>query len=106
MRTSLRSSTRARPNCRPDLGRARRHIDADHPRFEASAEQGEALLRCFLGATRDGNLDQLVDLLAADVVFCGDGGRRRLLSVSPYAAEMRLLHSFSKSSVGTCSSAQ
>jgi RNA polymerase sigma-70 factor (ECF subfamily) len=63
-------------NCRQIFVRARQHLDADKPRYEASSEQSEALLRCFLGATRDGDLDQLVDLLAADAVFCGDGGSK------------------------------
>ncbi len=61
-------------NCRQIFGRARHHVDARQPRCEASAEQSEALLRSFLAAVRDGDLDQLVGMLAADVVFCGDGG--------------------------------
>ena len=32
------------------------------------------MLRSFLAAARDGDLEQLVDLLAADAVFYGDGG--------------------------------
>jgi RNA polymerase sigma-70 factor, ECF subfamily len=61
-------------NCRQIFGRARRHLDAHHARFDASAEQNEVLVRSFLAAARDGDLDQLVDLLAADAVLCGDGG--------------------------------
>ena len=61
-------------NCRQIFGRARQHLDAHHPRFEASTEHSEALLRSFLAAAQDGDLDQLVDLLAADAVLCGDGG--------------------------------
>src|SRR5580658_4848035 len=61
-------------NCRQIFGRAHRHI-ASHPaRYETTAEHSEALLRSFLAAARDGDLDQLVDLLAADAVFYGDGG--------------------------------
>lgn len=61
-------------NCRQIFGRARRRIDEHQVRYKASTEQGDALLRSFLAAARDGDLDQLVDLLAADAVFCGDGG--------------------------------
>jgi RNA polymerase sigma-70 factor, ECF subfamily len=61
-------------NCRQILGRARQHVHADDARYAASTESSEALLRSFLAATRDGDLGQLVDLLAADVVFYGDGG--------------------------------
>jgi RNA polymerase sigma-70 factor (TIGR02957 family) len=65
---------RSEANCRQIFGRARRHLDAHHARYEASTEHSEALLRSFLTAARNGDLDQLVDLLAADVVFSGDGG--------------------------------
>ena len=57
-------------NCRQIFGRARQHLGAHQARYEASTEQSEALLRSFLAAARDGDLDQLVDLLAS---------RRRLL---------------------------
>lgn len=65
---------RSEANCRQIFRRARKHIDAHQPRHEASNEQSEALLQSFLAATRNGDLEQLVDLLADDVVFCGDGG--------------------------------
>jgi RNA polymerase sigma-70 factor (ECF subfamily) len=61
-------------NCRQIFARAKKHLGAHQARYEASAEQSEALLQSFLAATRNGDLDQLVDLLAADAVFCGDGG--------------------------------
>ena len=61
-------------NCRQILGRARQHLDAHRARYEASSEHSEVLLRSFLGAARGGDVDQLVDLLAADAVLYGDGG--------------------------------
>jgi RNA polymerase sigma-70 factor, ECF subfamily len=61
-------------NCRQIFGRARQHLDAHRPRFEASAQHSEDLARAFLAATRDGDVDRLVDLLADDAVFLGDGG--------------------------------
>jgi RNA polymerase sigma-70 factor (ECF subfamily) len=61
-------------NCRQIFARAKKHLGTHQARYEARAGQSEALLRSFLAATRDGDLDQLVDLLAADAVFCGDGG--------------------------------
>lgn len=63
-------------NCRQIFTRARQHIESHHPRYEASTERSEALLRSFLAATRDGNLDQLMDLLAEDAAFYGDGGNK------------------------------
>ena len=61
-------------NCRQIFGRARRHLDAHHARYEASTEESEALLRSFLAAAQEGDMNQLVDLLAADAVAYGDGG--------------------------------
>ena len=61
-------------NCRQIFTRAKKHLGTHQARYEASAEQCEALLRSFLAATRDGDLDQLADLLAPDAIFCGDGG--------------------------------
>jgi RNA polymerase sigma-70 factor, ECF subfamily len=61
-------------NCRQIFARARRHVDADHPGFETSTEQGEALLRSFIAAAREGDIDQLVEMLASDAAFYGDGG--------------------------------
>jgi RNA polymerase sigma-70 factor (ECF subfamily) len=61
-------------NCRQIFRRARQHLEDHHVRYEASTEHSETLLRSFLVAAREGDMDQLVDLLAADAVFYGDGG--------------------------------
>lgn len=65
---------RSEANCRQIFGRARQHLRTHRARYETSTEQSETLLRSFLAAARDGDLEQLVDLLAADAVFYGDGG--------------------------------
>ena len=62
------------PNCRQIFARARRHVRAGQPRFEAPDEDREALAREFLAACERGDLDGLVRLLSDDVVFHGDGG--------------------------------
>jgi RNA polymerase sigma-70 factor, ECF subfamily len=62
------------PNCRQVLRRARQHIAADRPRFDSSPQQREALLREFLRATADGDLEELIALLAEDAVLHSDGG--------------------------------
>jgi RNA polymerase sigma-70 factor, ECF subfamily len=61
-------------NCRQIAARARRRVDERKPRFEASRERRAELTERFLAASRDGDLDQFVELLADDVVFYGDGG--------------------------------
>jgi RNA polymerase sigma-70 factor, ECF subfamily len=61
-------------NCRQLALRARRHVDDKKPRFEASREERERLAARFFDAVTDGNVDALVEMLAADVVVYGDGG--------------------------------
>lgn len=61
-------------NCRQLLARARRHIDAGRRRFDADAARRAELADRFFDAAENGDLDQLEELLAADVAFYGDGG--------------------------------
>jgi RNA polymerase sigma-70 factor (ECF subfamily) len=61
-------------NARQLAARARRHVQARRPRFEASREQREALATRFFAAAEDGDLQALEALLAHDVVLHGDGG--------------------------------
>jgi RNA polymerase sigma-70 factor, ECF subfamily len=61
-------------NCRQLLHRARQHVAAMRPRFKASRRQKTELLERFLQATRNGDLEGLIALLAGDVVLQADGG--------------------------------
>ncbi len=61
-------------NTRKLAMRARRHVDEHKPRFEASRQQRDRLAARFFDAVEDGDLEGLVELLAADVVVYGDGG--------------------------------
>ena len=61
-------------NCRQLATRARRHVDDGRPRFEASRRERDELAARFFRATGEGDLDGLVELLAADVMTYGDGG--------------------------------
>ena len=61
-------------NARQLATRARRHVDARRPRFEASREQREQLATRFFAAVEEGDLEGLEELLAHDVVLHGDGG--------------------------------
>lgn len=61
-------------NCRQLAVRARRHVEARKPRFEATREQREELAKRFFAAIEGGDLDELVAMLAEDAVMVGDGG--------------------------------
>jgi RNA polymerase sigma-70 factor (ECF subfamily) len=65
---------RSEAACRQLAARARRHMDAGRPRFEADRREREALAARFFDALRDGDLDELRELLAADVQLVADGG--------------------------------
>jgi RNA polymerase sigma-70 factor (TIGR02957 family) len=84
-------------NCRQILARARKRIDEGKPRFEVDRRQQHELATSFLAAFEDGEVDALVDLLAADAVFYGDGGGKgRGISRPVYGQQhvARLLASF------------
>jgi RNA polymerase sigma factor (sigma-70 family) len=53
--------------------RARRQVEERKPRFEASRAARNELAERFLAATRDGDVKQLEELLADDIVITGDG---------------------------------
>ncbi|MFI9642184.1 RNA polymerase sigma-70 factor [Micromonospora sp. NPDC051925] len=65
---------RSESACRQLLVRARRHMAAGAPRFEADRQERQKLASRFFDALTDGNVDELRHLLAADVQLVGDGG--------------------------------
>jgi RNA polymerase sigma-70 factor (ECF subfamily) len=65
---------RSEAACRQLAVRARRHMDVGRPRFEADRREREELAARFFDALRDGEVDGVRELLAADVQMVGDGG--------------------------------
>lgn len=78
-------------NCRQLATRARRHVEEEKPRFEASRKQREELAARFFDAVGDGDIESLVELLAADVVVYGDGGGKRPSWPRPIVGRDRVL---------------
>jgi RNA polymerase sigma-70 factor (TIGR02957 family) len=54
--------------------RAREHVAARRPREVVSPAETRAALEAFQRAAQTGDLQRLLDILAPDVVFLGDGG--------------------------------
>ncbi|WP_427887992.1 RNA polymerase sigma-70 factor [Kribbella sp. GL6] len=54
--------------------RARSHVAARRPRGPVSADETRDALKAFQRAVTTGDIQGLVDILAPDVVFLGDGG--------------------------------
>jgi RNA polymerase sigma-70 factor, ECF subfamily len=65
---------RSEAACRQLVVRARRHMDAGRPRFEADRRERDELAARFFEALKEGDVDGLRELLAADVQMVGDGG--------------------------------
>lgn len=61
-------------NCRQLLTRAKKHIGEPRARFDADPVQSDRLALRFIEATREGDIDGLVGMLAEEITFWGDGG--------------------------------
>ncbi|SIN70850.1 RNA polymerase sigma-70 factor [Agromyces cerinus] len=62
--------------CRQILHRAKARVAEQRPRFDGIDERDSALADAFFAALEAGDVDGLIDRLADDVVFYGDGGGR------------------------------
>ncbi len=65
---------RSEAACRQLAVRARRHMDEGRPRFEADLQERQELAGRFFDALKEGDVEGLQELLAADVQLIGDGG--------------------------------
>ena len=81
-------------NCRQLATRARRHVKAERPRFEATAEQRDSLADRFFAAFTDGDLDGLVSMLAVDARTYGDGGGKAPQWSTPIVGAERIARLF------------
>ena len=79
---------RSEAACRQLLVRARHHIDSGRPRFEVDRQARDALAARFFDAFRDGDVEGLREVLAADVQLVGDaGGKAPALSRAVVGAD-------------------
>lgn len=74
---------RTEVNARQLVTRARRHLDASRPRFDADERARDALLERFLAAAERGDLDALEELLAQDAVLYADSGGKAMAPPEP-----------------------
>lgn len=71
-----RAVGRSEASCRQHALRARRHMEANQPRFEADPRKREELARRFFTAFADGDVQGLHELLASDAQLISDSGGR------------------------------
>jgi len=65
--------------------RARAHVRADRPRYPVPRERGFEIAEAFFAASRDGQMERLRALLAADIAVYADGGGKASAHGAPVA---------------------
>ena len=81
-------------NCRQLASRARRHVESEKPRYAASRREREELAARFFAAMSGGSVDELVAMLAEDVVVYGDGGGKAPQWSQPIVGPQRVARLF------------
>jgi RNA polymerase sigma-70 factor (ECF subfamily) len=74
---------RTEVNSRQLVTRARKHLEASRPRFDADEAAREALLERFLAAAEEGDMEALEELLAKDAVLYADSGGKAMAPREP-----------------------
>ncbi|MFE5813430.1 RNA polymerase sigma-70 factor [Streptomyces sp. NPDC056479] len=74
---------RSAPAVRQIARRAREHVAARRPRMEVSRSQQQAMVERFLAALRTGRLQDLMEVMAPDVVLIADGGGLAAAALAP-----------------------
>jgi len=94
------SVDKSEANCRQVFHRARQRLAQRQSRFEATREQTEQITREFMRATTNGDVQDLLRLLAEDVVAISDGGGKAFAALRPVHSREKVsrgvLGSFSK----------
>lgn len=70
-------------NCRQIAVRARRQVDERRPRFEVSAQKRSEVANRFFHAVSEGDLEGLIEMLAADAIAYTDGGGKARAVLEP-----------------------
>ncbi len=63
--------------------RAREHVAARRPRVRVSPSEQQAVVERFLAALRTGRLEELMEVMAPDVVLIADGGGLAAAALAP-----------------------
>ena len=69
--------------CRQMLSRARKRIQAEHPRFNTGAREHARLTELFQQAMMDGDPEAILDCMKEDAVFYSDGGGKVAAALNP-----------------------
>jgi RNA polymerase sigma-70 factor (ECF subfamily) len=81
---------RSEASSRQLVTRAKKHLAASRPRFDADEELRDRLLERFLAAAEEGDLEALEALLAEDAVLYADGGGKATAARKPLHGAARI----------------
>ena len=81
---------RSEVNSRQIVSRAKKHLGAARPRFDADPAVRDRLLERFLAAADEGDVAALEALLAEDAVFYADGGGKAAAARKPLYGARRI----------------
>jgi RNA polymerase sigma-70 factor (ECF subfamily) len=70
--------------------RARRHVKRERPRYAASGDEHDRVVRAFAQAVAEGDLEGLVAVLDPDVVWTSDGGGHATAALKPIRGAARV----------------
>jgi RNA polymerase sigma-70 factor (ECF subfamily) len=73
------------------VSRARKRVADGRPRFAVDEDEHRRILERFVAASREGDVDALVDLLAPDAVLTSDGGPNRKAARLPVRGRDRVV---------------
>jgi len=82
--------------CRQLASRARTHVRRSRPRYPLPKQRGLEIAEAFFGASRDGNMERLRALLAADVTLYADGGGKVPAGTVPVTGRAAVLELFAR----------
>jgi len=82
--------------CRQLASRARAHVRANRPRYPVAKERGLEIAEAFFAASRNGEMERLRALLAADVTIYADGGGKATAHGAPVTGLESVMQLFAR----------
>jgi RNA polymerase sigma-70 factor (ECF subfamily) len=82
--------------CRQLASRARAHVRASRPRYPVPKERGLEIAQAFFAASRNGEMERLRTLLAADVTVYADGGGKATAHGAPVSGLDQVMQLFAR----------
>lgn len=77
--------------CRQIFSRAKKHIHANRPRYDATPETHTRLVNHFITALQEGDITKITNALAEDATLTSDGGGKVAAAIRPLHGRDKIL---------------